>query len=172
MKHHHQNRKQGQALIEFACGLVVLLVVVAALLQLSMLGLHQSRTMQKATEEAALLSINDGVTPAPPPYISSWEVGDDEKQYSVDDEMHNGNTGLLSEGILRHGEPDQLETYAPGNRISAAHQGDLAKAFELIKGSDSENGIPLLPIVRRTIYNATSIDLKTDVYMTWLKGLY
>jgi len=167
-------QKRGQAMIEFCVGSLVLIILIAGLIQIGLLGMYRSETMQNATQRATLYSTADVFPGAVlPKYIGEMQEGNDATPYSEDDGSSSGNPAYVVQGILEHVRPSELESMVPENALSEAyHSQNVVTEYDLIQGKDVEYNIPLLPIIRKTVYAEDSIDVRSEVWMTWLKGLY
>ena len=168
--------REGQALIEFSVGLLAMIIVLGMLAQIGLLGKARTETYLQATKEATENSI-DNTLSVPvvggPSYLAAMEVGDDGAKYSADDEEDGGDPSLVSGYILVHSTPDRLQSFAGPNRVSRAALGGgtMISQFELTRGRDTES-VQLLPVVRRQMYRGNSIEMESEVFMPWLKGLY
>jgi hypothetical protein len=169
-------RKEGQAIVEFIVGLVVVLVLFAGLLQVASLAKAHTETMTEARRRAAIQATMDFDIPSTPDYILSRLPGADNKDYTRDDSFTPANAGDFENLIIEQAAENtagwDLINSVPGNRVSTL-RGSAAPVtqFGLVKGSDSES-VDLLPAVQNLIYDAPHIELKCDVWMTQTKGLY
>jgi hypothetical protein len=170
----------GQAVIEFVIGLVAILTLLAGLFQLASLIRTHTDTMIEARRQAALLAAQDlgpGVVPvSDAEYIRDWQAGGDAKPYTRDDDSTPASAASFNSVILDKAVPDDaawtVMGQAPNNRFSGIHNlPNPSTYFGLFKGSDART-VDLLPAARHLFYDADSIEVRCDVWMTWTKGLY
>ncbi len=167
--------RAGQAIAEFVVGLVGILIITAAMLQIGTLVREDTRTLEKARNEAGQAALSDTylapVSPGPR-YIQDWNVGPDGSAYSRDDSPILGNSALLAEGIIPHAKPDSLAGLLPTNQLSPlADSAQILRGMSFVRGYDSSGAIPLYPITRTLIFGRDSITLESEVYLIWTRGL-
>ena len=170
---HRSASRAGQAIAEFVVGLVGILILTAALLQLGALVRADSRNLITARAEAGMAALGNGyiapVSPGPR-YIRDWSTGPDGHAYTRDDQALLGNAALLSDGVVSHTRPDELERLRPGNTMSALADSSLVlPGFSFVRGYSSSGAIPLYPLVRNLIYGRDSITLESEVYLIWTR---
>ncbi len=157
---------------ELVVALVVLLVLCAGILQLGSLCLRHSDAIAEARRKAAVRAMGSASPFASPHFISTRAAGADETQYSRDDETIAGDVNRLQTGIPSYAEPDTLSRYIPGNVFSDFSESPFPYLFlGLVDGSD-EQDVPMWPIVRQLIYNADSVNVRGDAWLTWAEGVY
>lgn len=163
---------RGQAMVEFVVALVSILVLLVGLTQVSQLGLLHSETMRKARREAGLQALQDVQNWSAPDYIRDRTPGGDSRRYSRDDGSTAANPADLSSHIIAYANPVTLQGMVPGNQVSALGNNSFPQlSLGFVRGNSMET-TNLLPIVRHLIYNANSVDVQCDVWMTWTKGIY
>jgi hypothetical protein len=166
--------RRGQALIELAAGLVVILVLVAGLLQIGILSRAHLDVVDLARERAGRRALGEwyGTAAPPPVFLRNWSQGTDGRPYTRDDLPLRGNPAAVRDGIVRFGAPAALRVLAPGNAFSAAMDEDpLVTHFGLVGAREESLPIPLLPAVRTLIYRADSITLEATAWSVRLDGL-
>lgn len=168
--------RAGQAIIEFVVGLVAVLAVAAGLLQIARLARAHTETLALAREEAARDAMSAGyvepVSPAPR-FIRDWSLGPDGAAYSRDDRIVPGSPGDISSLLIERARPDDLEDLLPDNPVSPmSDPAAVMPGFYLVRGGARSDPIPLLPVVRRLLYNAPSITMEGEVYLIWTTGIY
>ena len=173
---HSAFSSSGQAMIEVMVGLIALLVLVAGLLQVASLTKAQTDTMVEAREEAGRRAFGDLTLSESPEYIASIEVGDDGRTYSLDDTTTPASGGRFHRDITSKTVSDQsewaiLEELPDQSFPSLNNAGTPISTFGLLKGSSSST-IQLRPAVRSLIYRAESIEIESDVWSTWTRGIY
>lgn len=174
-----QNKKSGQALVEFAVAMISILVLMAGLLQMSTLAAKRAEVMVNARREAALRASadmgNDVDVISDAEYIRDWYPGSDNAQYTYDDRATHGDQ-LSFEGII----VDKSASDPAGWDAITKTQSRIGRlrvnpqpvtCFGLVKGSDKK-AVEIIPAVRDLLYKADSLTVQADVYMTWRKGIY
>lgn len=103
-----------------------------------------------------------------PRWIGDWNTGRDNVIYSQDDTVVQGNPGIVTVGIVSHAHPTDLETYAPGNELSAmANTTSLMDGLMLTHGRERSTPVEMFPIIRHTVYNTDAITMQGDAWLTW-----
>jgi hypothetical protein len=164
--------RSGQALAELIVALVVLLVLVAGIIQISLLGLMQTRSMTAARREAGAKAMLDVSSFSGPEYIVARQLGNDQVNYSRDDGLSRGDVRDFQTGIVGYSRPDDLDRQRPGNAFSDLQEGAFPHLqFGLVEG-ESHEVLPLLPIIRTLLYRADSVEVEGKAWLTWAKGIY
>jgi hypothetical protein len=172
--------RNGQALIEFIVGLVVVVVLFAGLMQLTTLTRLHTETMVQARREAgerAMSQIGGSYqTASSAEYIKAVEEGDDGRPYSADDDIEKGNPFTFDEMIVSRAAENSLEwsilDNAPADEIADLHgNGDPASLFGLVRG-DEDVSVPVISAVQSLLYDSDTIDIEVEVWMALTEGLY
>ncbi len=169
------NSKSGQAIVEFVVGLVAILILTAALLQIGTLVREDGRTLQKARAEAGAAALGSAyfapVSPGPQ-YIRDWTVGPDGAAYTRDDRAVIGNAALLSDGIVLHAKPDDLRRLVPDNPVSTlSDSAQVLPGLGFVRGYSSSGPVALYPITRNLIFGRDTLTLESQVFLIWTRGL-
>jgi hypothetical protein len=165
-------RKSGQAMVEFVIGLVVVIVIIAAMLQVGSLSMQHNNAMIEAREEAAESAMSTLGLMDNADFISEVTIGNDESTYTRDDEKEMAIPSDISNRILTHADPDGLSQIMPLNPVSAMDSAPLPQAaFGLVRGYESKE-VELLPAVQHLLYDRPSIDVEGEVWMIWTTGYY
>lgn len=167
--------KSGQALTEFCVCLIAVLTVIGGIFQLGLLGLARTEARVEATNSATLRSMFDSdVTGLSiPRYIDRMADGTDGRTYSEDDYGIGGNEQRAYDELIASSRPDILYGYAPDNDF--AEMGDsfeMMIGMGLVRGTGSEYGLPVLPIVRRLFMNQNSVDIRVEAWMVRTGEIY
>lgn len=167
--------RSGQALAELVVGLVCILILVAALIQLGTLVRADSRNLILARNEAGQNALSHAylapVSPAPR-YIQNWTPGPDGHAYTRDDQAILGSATLISESIVARAQPAALAALQPDNPVSPlADPAAVLSGFSFVRGHSASGPIPLLPLTRRLIFGRDSISLESEVYLIWTRGI-
>lgn len=154
-------------------GLVALLVVFAGILQLSILGFEQSRTLLDARAKAGQYALADvySLESPGPRFIQDWTEGDDRSRHSADDTATAADPTMAARILANPSHPSQLNGYLPGNEISQLSDSSLLAGFDLVTAREHSEYIQLLPAVRHLLYDRESIRLEADACLAWTKGI-
>jgi hypothetical protein len=167
--------KAGQAIAEFVVGLVAILILTAALLQIGTLIREDSRTIQEARAEAGIAALSDTyfapVSPGPR-YIQNWSTGPDRAAYTRDDQAILGNADLLAGGIIPYARPDSLASFLPDNSLSPlADSSQVLSGLSFVRGYSSSGPVPLFPITRKLIFGRDTLTVESSAFLIYTKGL-
>jgi len=167
--------KSGQALTEFCVCLIAILTVIGGIFQLGRLGLARTEARVEATNSATYRSMlaSDVTGLSIPRYIDRMSDGTDDRTYSEDDYSIGGNEQRAYDELIGTSRPELLRAYAPDNDF--AEMGDsfeMMIGMGLVRGTGSEYGIAVLPIVRRLIMNNNSVDIRVDAWMVRTGEIY
>lgn len=164
--------RSGQAMTEFVVALVCILVLVAGIIQISVIGLRHTRLMGEARREAGQRAMLETSSFSGPRFVAACGAGPDDVAFSRDDTKTDGDVSLLTEGIAAHAHPDELNGVRPDNAVSVLASSPFPHyLFGLIE-SKQEDSVDLIPVVRALIFRSDTMELKASVWMTWTKGLY
>jgi hypothetical protein len=176
------DRKTGQALIEFMIGSIVVLVLVAGCLQLAAMCKAHGETMADARKQAgvnAMMDIGPGMAVLyTPDYIKDWEEGADNRTLTRDDVSTRGDPGAFQRTVVERSVQNQAEwsiiDNIPDNRMSALH-GDagVVNSFGLVKGSAKKKvRLDIIPAFKHLVYDADTINVECEVWMTHTGEVY
>ncbi|MFN2351859.1 MAG: hypothetical protein ABR497_07925 [Kiritimatiellia bacterium] len=166
----------GQAMVEMTVGLVAIMVLLSALIQIGDLAYWRSRTMAEAREDAGLLAMSD--TYQPPPleryiYIQNWLKGPDGRFFTHDD-VPMTPTGTVSHALQLVGAGSGMTgATEPTNNPFAQMDTGLGNVedFALVQSRKTENR-PVLPLIQRLVYGRESIDVESEAWLVWTEGIY
>jgi hypothetical protein len=159
-------------LTELIVSLVVVLVLLAGIIQISLLGLLQTRTMTEARRQAGAKAMLNVSFFSGPEFIADREAGADQTRYSRDDGYIGGDLVAFQAGIVNYSRPADLDQQRPDNAFSELSDSSLPQLqFGLVEG-ESRATLPLLPIVRTLLYSADEVEVEGKAWLTWTKGIY
>jgi hypothetical protein len=164
--------RSGQAIAELVVAIVSVLVVVAGLIQISSLGLTQTRAMIEARRLAAVKAMSDTLNLSGPEYIADRTEGADGVRYSSDDGMTDGKVALFQDGIVGYALPDQLSSQKVDNAFSALYTNITPQFdFGLVEGRAPPVWVPLtnFPVVKHLLYQADGVEITGRVWLTWTR---
>ncbi len=165
-------KQSGQAVVELSIGLVAIMVLTGALVQIGRLAKAQSETMADARRYAGNLALSDSLPYMPGNcyYIYDWAPGPDRRHYTRDDVMVLADATPALRAILP--ELGSEGVVVPGNALSdLTRDFQVAESFALVRGVESEV-VEVLPVVRRLVHAAGTVKVSNVVWMVWCEGLY
>jgi hypothetical protein len=167
--------KSGQAIVEFVVGLVGILIITAALLQIGTLVREDTRTLLEARAEAGEDALDNAyfapVSPGPQ-YLNGWTVGGDGNAYTRDDRAVIGNSAFFSDGLAVHARPADLQALVPDNPVSAvSDSAAVLSGLGFVRGYSSSGPIELYPVTRNLIFGRDTLTVESQVFMIYTRGL-
>jgi hypothetical protein len=167
-------------MVEFIVGLLAVVVLFAAFVQLVDLAATHTNTMVKARKEAAdkaMLDLGAGAgILTDPDFIREWREGPDRKRHTPDDTFSRSAAALFDDTVVEKAGGDaagwaQIDL-APGNAFSSLRgSADPVALFGLVKGDNSKS-VSLMSAIQELLYAKDKVDVRTTVWMTWTKGIY
>ena len=168
--------RDGQAMIELVIALVAMVTLVAGLLLIADLGMAQTRTMVEARREAGRLALQYLPVVSQPEYILDWNEGLDGKPLTHDDEPLKDSHIPFNNLIVDMSAADEdqwpvldsaTNSLLPGLR----NHWDPVSVFGLVRGYESET-VPLMSAVQSLFYRADEIEIESEVWMGYTRGIY
>lgn len=169
-----RKRHAGQAMVELAVGLVAIIVLLGALIQIGRLTQARSLAMADARAEAGALGMSP-TTPAWPldnEYIYNWQAGRDGRAYTRDDVTIPATSAVdaVQAAVEASGMADVPAP--PANPFGGMAAGvNPAEDFALVFGTESES-VDVLAAIRRLVYNQDTITVSGSAWMVWTEGIY
>lgn len=166
--------RAGQAMVELAVGLLAMMALLGALIQIGRLAHARSRTMMEARAAAGALSLAGTNTPGITggEYIYNWHIGRDGRAYTRDDVplTANGNAEAVQAAVTAFGVAEAPSPpINPFRHLAAGvHPG---RDFALVNSAESES-VDVLSVVRRLMYNNDTVVVSSRVWMVWMGGIY
>jgi hypothetical protein len=168
------NRKSvsGQAIAEFVVGLVAVMCLTGAMVQLGLLTLERSNAMVSATAVVSQKAVADQYTPTAVQYVTNWTRGDDNHRHSEDDASQGGDPAEIADTAGRYSLPDLVSRYDDDSPLASADDPALmVEEDSLVQGSVSKVGIRMLPVVRNWIYRDDSITIRSEAWGVWTRDI-
>lgn len=158
-------------MVEFMVGLVVVLVLLAGLIQVSRLAHAHTNTMNTARAIAGLLSM-EGTPPVSETarLIFDWVPGSDQRRHTHDDMAIAAGSNVATE--LAGQAHLELAPDAPTNALTTlAASLNPVRDFCLVKGNASES-VPILQLIQRLVYSHSTLEVESDAWLVWTRGIY
>lgn len=168
--------RSGQAMIEFIIALVAILAVCAGLLQVATLTKAQTDVMFDARHDAAKDMFALALPTSGADYIGHWQTGPDGKPMTADDTANSADGSEFAAKVVGKAVADAadwptIEEAPDATFLALRGNGAPVNQFGLI-GAKKSRSVDLLPAVQHLLYNADSIDVEANVWMTWTRGIY
>ena len=170
------NNKSGQAMVELIVALVAIMAIIAALLQITSLGLTDTHVLLMARKDASSKSILPIQTLSSAGYLKTWEEGADSSSYTVDDIAIEDEPLSFINMIVNKASADEAgwELYGtlhnnPFGMLRSSF--NPSSVFGFVQGEHSES-VVLLPATRHLLYNADVITLKSRVWLVRINDVY
>lgn len=163
-------------MIELMVALVAILVLSAGLLQIAGLTKAQTDTMTEARRRAGQKSLISAATLESANYISAMQEGTDNKQYTADDTYETGAPASFKDNIINRTVEDQnnwnIIRSAPDTHfMEMKNSSSPENVFGMVQGESSES-VPLISTVQSLLYRSSSIEIKSEVWMTRTGDIY
>ena len=170
-----RTRRSGSALIEFAVGMIPMMVLVVGLLQIVTLARTRMDTLREARSQAGMLSTLSAQTLSSPAFIRDWQVAADEHHMTVDDTFTTADSSGFMRDVVDRSVVNSTDwdimAGVPNSPFYRLHRsGNIMSEFGLVEDSE-EATVELLPAVRLLFDNQENIDVNSIVWMSWTKGL-
>ena len=161
---------------EFIVGFIAVIVLFVGLLQIASLARVETETMVNARRQAAEYALSDPASLSTPAFIKDVLIGDDGSSYSVDDTFTTTDPADFLAYIVEPSAPSATEWTiidgVPSNQFTAIRSSSVPSyEFEMVRGM-ARDSVPLIPAVQKLIYAADSIEIKSEVWMPWLRDIY
>ena len=164
--------RAGQAIVELIVALVVLLVLVGGVIMLGRLSRAQTVAMGEARRTAGVAALSDAAPFSSALYIEGRTAVGDAATYSRDDETTIGDAADFQNRVVSYGQPDALGEVLPGNEVSELHGTAFPQFMFGFAYGEHDVTVSNMPIVRHTMYNAATIKVHGEAWLTWTKGIY
>lgn len=160
-------------MVEFICGLVGVMVVVAMLLQVNRIGREHVLSVIRA-RKAMAVELTGSSSRGEADYLSDWDDGGDMYAYSEDDEAQQGLSGKFTAALFNAVHGDDLNVFLPTNRFADvydSYSSGVVESFDLTRVQDETEPIEILPVVRKLIYGQDEMVLTHEIYMPWINNV-
>jgi len=176
MKNKHQ---KGQAMIEFASGILVLLLLLIGFVHVSRLSLASLGIHGEIRAEAGLAAMQSSLA-STPEAISDWNSGTDEVRFTADDvaQKNQPAAGAVINQVVSRSVKQEADwgvvaekTRLPFSMVNLQQSPNLV----VLMGATHEERIERVevdPFIRDFIYNKEDVAVKEEIWMPLMGGLY
>jgi Flp pilus assembly protein TadG len=171
--------QKGQAMIEFAAGLLVLLLLIIGFVHISKLALTSLGIHGEIRADAGMAAMQSTLTDAPEA-ISDWESGTDETRFTADDEMQKNQpaaatimNSLVSHSVKAEGDWERFseQSVLPFSMVTLSQSPNLTTLMGAVHESQTER-VTVDPFIRRFSYNKPEVAVQEEIWMPLMGGLY
>lgn len=175
------NRKtqKGQATAEMAYSLIAVMSVISGFLIVSQIGLANIETLLEAKANADINSVN-GIPGSPGSSIRYWDIGDDNLEYSNDDDaqsLTSDNAPLFNNEL---GNPNFSLASDLGTYVQDNFARDLGQSYVFLPAANLTSASEVTTINLNdasrflyggnTLFGLKSVNVGNTVYMPIISG--
>lgn len=171
--------KSGQAMIEFAAGLLVLLLLIIGFVHVSRLSLSSLGIHGEIRAEAGLSAMQSSLA-ATPEAVSDWESGKDDVRFTADDEMQKNQPAaasvigqVVSRSVRAEGDWQSVsdKSQLPFSMVQLQRSPNLVILMGAVHESQTDR-VPVDPVIRKLAYNKEEVAVKEEIWLPLMGGLY
>ena len=171
---------RGQAGIELAVALVLLLIILTGIIHVGKMARTSLFLQSVLRGKVGLEAMNPGAISMTAEYVSDWDAGPDEIRYTADDQPANNNMNLSMtfSSLCQHSVESQDDwqyiserTQLPVSMIRMNNSGMIATAIELTHQKETFY-VPVETAIRQLVYDKDEIAIEQEVWMPLMGGLY
>ena len=165
-------------MIEFLIGMVGIAVLISMLVQIGEISYEHTAMVIEARNDVAQTLASGALPSYDSDYLSGWEAGVDNKNYTQDDRSELGNAGGYTDGMAtamdlsalqaRLESPFPAAQYLKFNDSTAGGVSEVFGIFHVNKRTDA---IEMLPVVRRLVADIEMLVIEHEIYMPWTGNL-
>jgi hypothetical protein len=171
--------RSGQAAIEFAVGLLLMLIVVTGIIHVSRMA-RTSLFLHSVLRGEAGKDAMTSLASSTPDYISDWKEGPDGIRYTADDQpvrnsaMLPATLDLLTQNSVAN--PTDWDYVASGTRLpvsmcSLQASPIMATTIGFVHAEETLH-VPVDSVIRQLIYDKDEVSIKEEVWVPLMGGLY
>lgn len=174
------HKKTGQASIELAAALILMLIIITGILHVSRMArtslFLQSVLRGKAGERA----MNHFAAPDATEYISDWDAGADGIQYTADDKpvKNSVNLSLTFTALCQHSVNSQNDwqyvaerSRLPVSMVQLYNSPLFSTAVEMTHEKERLY-VPVDRVIRDLVYGKDDVAIEEEVWIPLMGGLY
>jgi hypothetical protein len=174
-----RSTRRGQAMIEFAAGLLVLLLLIIGFIHVSRLSLASLGIHGEMRAEAGMSAMQSSLA-ATPEAISDWESGKDDIRFTADDKKKQNQPAaaevigqVVSRSVRTEGDWQHVadKSQLPFSMIRLQRSPNLVLLMGAVHEEQTEH-VPVDPFIRRLVYDKEEVPVKEEIWMPLMGGLY
>jgi hypothetical protein len=172
--------RSGQAAIEFAVGLLLLLIVLTGIIHINLMARTSLFLHAVLRNNAGEQAMQDGAASIAPPYLTDWAPGPDGLRYTADDQKLSNGMGLPNtlSTLTRYSvrAPNDWSYVTDDSRLPVSmvqlNASPLMAATLGFVHSEETLDVPVDPVIRQLVYGKDVVTIKEEVWMPLMGGLY
>jgi hypothetical protein len=171
--------KNGQAMIEFAAGLLVLLLIIIGFMHVSRLALSSLGIHGEIRAEAGMTAMQSSLAVSPEA-IADWESGKDETRFTADDEAQKNQPAsasiigsVVSHSVQAEGDWQRFaeKSVLPFSMAKLSQSPNLVALMGCVYESQTDR-VEVDPFIRNFAYNKESVAVKEEIWVPLMGDLY
>ena len=170
----------GQASIELAVAIVLLLIIVTGLLHVNRMARTSLYLHSVLRGEAGTDAMHSGAVAQGADYISDWQAGADTLRHTADDRAirDSGNLSATFLSLVNHSVASaddwiylSAQTRLPSSMIRLHDTPMIHSVIEMTHEKERLY-VPVEPVIQRLVYDKEEIPIEEEVWMPLMGGLY
>jgi hypothetical protein len=171
--------KNGQAMIEFAAGLLVLLLLIIGFIHVSKLAMTSLDIHGEIRADAGMNAMQSTLAVSPDA-ISDWKSGQDETRFTADDEAQKNQSvsasmigTIVSHSVQAEGDWQRVseKSVLPFSMATLSQSPNLVVLMGAVYESKTDR-VEVDPFIRNFAYNKEAVAVKEEIWMPLMGGLY
>ncbi len=172
--------ERGQASIELAVAIVLMLIIVSGMLHINRLARTSLFLHSVLRGEAGCDAMNAGALGDAADYISDWKAGPDGMRHTADDRpiRDSGNLSATLLALINHSASAPVDwqyisdrTQLPTSMVRLHDQPILSTAIEM-KHRKERLYVPVEAVIRELVYDKDEVPIEEEVWIPLMGGLY
>jgi hypothetical protein len=169
-------KKKGQAMVELLCGLVSIIILVAALAQVGLISYAHTGVVVESRQKMAEAMVNSSMSASADGYLADWDDGADGQAYTADDEEDYGNASPFLGVLAWNMKLEEMEavSQADGNKLTDLQyvgSSSVPDHFDIMRAEAVDEPISIFPLLRRLLFLNDEIEIEHRVYMPLRNGI-
>jgi len=171
--------ENGQAMIEFAAGLLVLMLLIISFIHVSKLSLSSLGIHGEIRADAGMEAMQSTLAVSPEA-ISDWESGKDETRFTADDERQKNQPAAASiiGAVVSHSAQAEADwqhvsemSVLPFSMVTLEQSPNLTTLMGAVHQSKTDR-VNVDAFIRHFVYNKETVAIKEEIWMPLMGGLY
>lgn len=172
--------RSGQAAIEFAAGLLLLLLLLTGLIHVNRMARTSLFLQAVLRGDAGERAMSDGAMSVAPDAVSDWQEGADATRYTADDRPVISGAGqsatlsaLVGYSVKNSGDWAYVasDTRLPTSMVRLSATPDMAATLGFAHTEETLR-VPIDPVIRQLVYGKDDVAIKEEVWIPLMGGLY
>ncbi|MCL1920896.1 MAG: hypothetical protein FWG50_07430 [Kiritimatiellaeota bacterium] len=181
MRRHHKTKRRcaGQAAVEFCIGLIALMLLVTGMIHVSKMARASLGILGEIRAEAGEMAMLSTLGTAPEA-ISDWDSGADKIRHTADDKPRLNATASMGimDAVVRNsvGASDDWMYVNDVTRlpVSMVQLHGMMGLSVFLSGTQEDDTLRIKvdPFIRQLLFDAQEVNVKEEVWMPQMGGLF